>query len=128
MENLGKICEKAIEMMEVGWSRTCLAVNDKGDSLMAEVEWKHIPLPEEGACGYCLSGSFMAAMRAMDIKYDDDTFKDIGDIWFKANEEFLYNTVDPEEGLPGMIGYNTFFCKKADEPIASVRRMKEAMT
>ena len=124
------IRDRAIELLEIGWTQGALAVYEDGqnygDSDDQEEDYGEdfkTPTPDEGACQWCLGGAVMAATREIDrqegFMLQEDEFQEYADLW----NEFLVRWLRDNDLHVYPVDYNDAKERTSDEVIGTLRRM-----
>lgn len=125
------IRDRAIELMEIGWTQGVLAVYDDGreygitdDDEDGDGLDHKTPTPEEGACQWCLSGAIMAATREVDREQDFmegvDEYREYRDLW----DAFSTQWQEDNNQHVHPVDYNDAQERTFDDVIGTLRRMK----
>ena len=126
------IRDRAIELLEIGWTQGVLAVytdgsfyGDSGDNYEEGYGKDYrTPTPEEGACQWCLGGAVMAATREVDREHGfmkgEDAFEEYDELWLEFSRQWKEDNVL----YVSPVGYNDGTLTTRDDVIGTLRRMK----
>lgn len=130
---LHAIRDRAVALLEIGWTQKALAVYTNGD-VFGPVGGEN-PLPpdhetptrEEGACGWCASGAIHAAITELNEEQgwfdaqDQEEEDEYGTLWNSLSSR--WSTANPCNAEEGLVSFNDKEGVTQEDVIQSLRNI-----